>query len=291
MTHPATLQLIEFLEAPDNQASDQVSLHLATCKKCRRVINELTLMMDLIAHTNGVGGQDNATEDGLDDGQELIIRYLEGESTDVECTELNKLIDNNPSALKYMMQYRLFKIDSATTESKKSDSLLRRYSTDLMRWLKNRPMLGWQTVPAALALAYLTSTFFIASEQNIPISMVVGFQDNPVLTKTDLNSKTPGIGFFNQANTIEQPYGKVQIKEVAESLIITWPVIRKVKQYTFSLWKSSDKQMIVAKKVVSGNAISIESRLLTKGVSYHWEITANTDDGYHVATEGGIARN
>lgn len=292
MTHPAKLQLIEFLDAPDDQASnqtaDQVSLHLAVCKQCRAVVNDLTAMMDLIDHAADISGSGDSVED---ETQKLIIRFLEGKSTDADNNKLNALVENDSSVLKYMMQYRLFNSMSVVSKTNASRSLFERYSASVIQWMKNRPMLGWQAVPAVLAVAFVVNTVFIVSDQSMSTSRYVSFQNNPVLTKSVLNSKIPGIGFFNQANTIEQPYGQVQIKVINESLIITWPVISKVNQYTFSLWKSSDKQMIVDKKIVSGNVMTIESSLLMKGISYNWEITANTTDGYHVATEGGIARN
>jgi len=263
-------------------------LHLAVCKHCRAVVNDLTAMMDLIDHAADISGSGDSVED---ETQKLIIRFLEGKSTDADNNKLNALVENDSSVLKYMMQYRLFNSMSVVSKTNASRSLFERYSASVIQWMKNRPMLGWQAVPAVLAVAFVVNAVFIVSDQSMSTSRYVSFQNNPVLTKTVLNSKMPGIGFFNQANTIEQPYGQVQIKVINESLIITWPVIRKVNQYAFSLWKSSDKQMIVDKKIVSGNVMTIESSLLMKGISYNWEITANTTDGYHVATEGGIARN
>jgi len=289
MKHPSQLELIAFYENPDHSDSHEIGLHLATCRDCRESVQKIESLMNQLKSE----GFSINTDDELDHLQrQRLMDSVDGRLADNEKEKVAALIKKSTVALRYMLDYRLYKQTAGRTAANMdSESLFQRLWHKLKQVLVVNPMAGWAMVPVSMVIVYGLTTILMLSGNQQNKSFVASFQNEPYLFKTPAALKKPGVGFFNQSNTLRQAYGQVQIREEAGKLIVNWPAIDGVEHYAFSLNKGAGDNIIIEKQQLSDNIIVIDSQLLVKSVSYNWEISAITADGFRVNTRGGFVRN
>lgn len=278
--HPDIDTLRHYLSSPANDTDAdlaEISLHLASCQTCRRLADTLS----------AVSSMSHITHDQTIDEQqaELISRYLDGTASNHDIQQTEQLLASDASALKSALHYVSHK---SAADRDMSQAITQHSAFSLKRYLGQLFMLqtpAWITAPVAAGFIGLLSYNLI---QHDPSEyQIASYQDNPVVTFT---MPTPGIGFFTEAGSQQQPYAGMTVKLTDEQQFeLNWPAIDNALAYYLKIHVLyQGKKLLIADIMTDQPAALIQTGLDHIDHRYEWSLMGETRDNQRFRATGGF---
>jgi hypothetical protein len=299
--HPSAETLIGFIEEPDNKEFVKTQIHLVSCDSCRRDSSVLqAALMKLMWHPTAEETAPNSLP------ADVIADYVDDRLTVEGRAKVNERLASDPISMKAALHYAkhselmrialpgissdakegtAFAIEPIENSQPKESiytRLKKQWDTRWPLWLGVSVM-----VTAAIILAVLIPRLYVnANEEGY---VVANYQDNPTMVFTALEEDS-GLGFFNSAQQIEQPFEGFRPKiDKDGSLRIHWQKVEGASEYSLRIYlitETTRKQLVDV--VVEDTYIVISDFSLKTDRRYEWELTGKTGNNQRFRSMGGF---
>ena len=293
--HPTLETLSGYILSPQHQDYREVRQHLVSCEQCRLRsdrLGALTRQLQRQVPLIKTGNTEQAEHDLPElDGQPLTAAQLSTvkQSPAALKAALHRL--THSAAMQRDLQAARAERSHSTSvgttkvERKQQKGLAQR----LQQWFSGANP-AWLGVPVTAVLVFALTVTLMPSFNQSGNVLVTAYQDNPVVSFQPAGAQRPGIGFFSNVPSSNQPFTPVQISvQDNDTLLLQWPAIANAVDYTVQVAMiEGETHVQLLQQITDKPQIRFTAFTPRKGKRYTWTISGRTRDGQRFRAEGGF---
>jgi hypothetical protein len=285
--HPDDEQLQAYLQEPAADRFIEVSLHLASCVDCRQQLESLQNFRSIYRYIEG--------ETLTEELQQRVDEFTQQSLTDSDYAAARDEIRNNPGMLKSALYSLSMPQQEPTQCVENSVSSTTEHKHGVLSML--REWFNWST-PVRIgfaAAAVITVSISILLNSSVVkdganVSMTIASYQDKQSMRFIPRQKVPGVGFFSAANNYAKPYNNLQFTLAADNrLLMQWPPVAKATQYQVTLYRYSEGNKQLVKKVTTGETHAmVQLPLESIHKRFEWTLSGSTSEQVAFITSGGF---
>lgn len=280
--HPEDQLILNYVKAPGADGFNELRLHLADCRYCRRR-TELTALL----REQGHWLESEAVEPDA-----RIAELIAGNLSTEQVAELQQDLKQDPDSLRAALHY--------ASHARAMDELKQARQNRVSVWTLIPTLLQqcfsfkapiWKTVPAVAVLLVLATLIVdqIVPQDNNGVGRVIVFSDNQVIQFVGHESQ-PGIGFFNQPTANTEPFTGMSVEVIGHNrLRLIWPEVETVQAYKLKLQVFRDGEtQVLARRTLATTSVDLEIAEPLTQHRYEWIVSGDTSDNRSFQASGGF---